>query len=702
MSFASGRRGSVSGQSGGDTKLRSLPGLEDMFNEFCSTKTKPELNGIAEMDGPTFAKLCRDSGLQAKGKLSSTSVDIIFSSAKVKGERKLTYTSFLEALNAAAKELGVPYESLAREVAHCSGPVFSGTAGTGFTASTIGRRASMSVEEIELPPPPDVKGLEDVFQAYNIFGGGDLKAMPNDKYIKLCKECGIIDSNYDTTSADLVFSKVKPRGERKIDYKMFMDVLNMIAYQKGASYESVAKTVISFGGPVNKGTKADAVKFHDDKNLWTGAYGAVIGRRASVKEQGIPWREAVKLPADTKGLKDVFTAFCSFGGNDPTSMDSQVYSKFCVDTKLYTYSNVKDADLVFFKAKKRGERRLTYDDFRLCLYGIAEDKGITYNELVSQVLKADGPNLRATKADAVRFHDDKSLYTGAQGAIHGRRASIRDNRPWREGRTATKVAGMEKVFNAFNVFGGGNPDQMSGDKFVKALKDSGLLGSKFTSQDADIVFSKAKKAPGVRTLEYEDFLLALECISEETGVAYMEICNALLRGGGPQNSGTEAEAVRFHDDKSLYTGAYGANIGRSATIKEVKNWKDGRIPKPVPGLEAVFKSFNSFAGGNAAAMTGEKWVKILRDSGIFDKYSKGPTEADIVFSKVKMPNARVLNFDDFLLAVECLAETVIGAPYYDVAEMLLHCEGPKASGTRAEACRFYDEKDISVRDRRHA
>lgn len=442
------------------------------------------------------------------------------------------------------------------------------------------------------------------------------------------------------------------------------------------------------------------MKFHDDKNLWTGAYGAVIGRRASVKEQGVPWRESVSVPPDVKGLKEMFTAFCSFGGNDPKTMDSQVYSKFCVDTKLYTYSNVKDADLVFFKAKKRGERRLTYDDFRLCLLGIAEDKGISYNELVTQVLKTDGPNLRATKAEAVRFHDDKSLYTGAYGAIHGRRTSVRDNKPWREGRVATKVAGMENIFSSFNVFGGGNADQMPGDKFVKALKDSGLLGSKFTSQDADIVFSKAKKSPNVRTLAYEDFLLALECISEETGVPYMDICNALLRGGGPQNSGTEAEAVRFHDDKSLYTGAYGANIGRSAPVREVRSWRDGRTAKPVPGLESVFKSFNSFAGGNAAAMTGEKWVKILRDSGLLEKYGKGTTEADLVFSKVKMPNARVLNYEDFLLAVECIAETCFNAPYYDVAEMLLHCEGPKASGTRAEACRFYDEKDVAVRDRK--
>jgi len=34
-----------------------------------------------------------------------------------------------------------------------------------------------------------------------------------------------------------------------------MDVLNMIAYQKGVNYESVANTIVACGGPVNKGTK---------------------------------------------------------------------------------------------------------------------------------------------------------------------------------------------------------------------------------------------------------------------------------------------------------------------------------------------------------------------------------------------------------------------------------------------------------------
>ena len=44
----------------------------------------------------------------------------------------------------------------------------------------------------------------------------------------------------------------------------------------------------------------------------------------------------------------------------------------------------------------------------------------------------------------------------------------------------------------------------------------------------------------------------------------------------------------------------------------------------------------------------------------------------------------------------------LASPKHEALAHCTHCEGPKASGTRAEACRFYDEKDITVRERRNA
>jgi len=47
----------------------------------------------------------------------------------------------------------------------------------------------------------------------------------------------------------------------------------------------------------------------------------------------------------------------------------------------------------------------------------AEKKGVDTEVLTAAIIKAGGPTFSGTKADQVKFHDDKSLYTGvyAQG-----------------------------------------------------------------------------------------------------------------------------------------------------------------------------------------------------------------------------------------------------------------------------------------------
>ncbi len=48
----------------------------------------------------------------------------------------------------------------------------------------------------------------------------------------------------------------------------------------------------------------------------------------------------------------------------------------------------------------------------------------------------------------------------------------------------------------------------------------------------------------------------MELIAEKKGVTAADVQNAILSVGGPQFAGTKADNVKFHDDKSLYTGVY--------------------------------------------------------------------------------------------------------------------------------------------------
>ena len=109
------------------------------------------------------------------------------------------------------------------------------------------------------------------------------------------------------------------------------------------------------------------------------------------------------------------------------------------------------------------------------------------------------------------------------------------------------------------------------------------------------------------------------------------------------SSGTVAEAVKFHDDKSMYTGAYAANVGAAKDTKVRADWKSGRN-KPVgpAGMKSVFNAFCAFGGGSSGAMDNAKFAKCCNDSGLINRKFTS-TDADIIFSKVKV-KGKVLRF----------------------------------------------------------
>ena len=59
--------------------------------------------------------------------------------------------------------------------------------------------------------------------------------------------------------------QVKTKGARKITFPQFVEALSLIAGKRGVSLREAAQTVVAANGPAVSGTKADYVKFHDDK-----------------------------------------------------------------------------------------------------------------------------------------------------------------------------------------------------------------------------------------------------------------------------------------------------------------------------------------------------------------------------------------------------------------------------------------------------
>jgi hypothetical protein len=113
-----------------------------------------------------------------------------------------------------------------------------------------------------------VHSLEDVF---NSFSAGKAE-MSNKEWLKVNKDCGLLDKKYTTTDVDINFSKIKTKTSKNISFQQFVDGLKLASEKKGLDFEKLKEMVCSSSGPIFKGTKADFVKFHDDKSLYTGVY----------------------------------------------------------------------------------------------------------------------------------------------------------------------------------------------------------------------------------------------------------------------------------------------------------------------------------------------------------------------------------------------------------------------------------------------
>ena len=120
-------------------------------------------------------------------------------------------------------------------------------------------------------------------------------------------------------------------------------------------------------------------------------------------------------------------------------------------------------------------------------------------------------------------------------------------------------AALRTVFDTYSVFGvtSAASQGMTSAKFMKIAKDARLPDKRLTTTDIDLAFTKYCPK-GAKKLTFDSFLTALDACAARKGVPPETVLGlvAALSASGPSNSGTQAQANKFHDDKSLYTGVY--------------------------------------------------------------------------------------------------------------------------------------------------
>ncbi|CAE7554473.1 TTN [Symbiodinium necroappetens] len=147
------------------------------------------------------------------------------------------------------------------------------------TSRLTGRRgrADTSLERHEENPgiltgQPKMAELADIAPIFSSYSASSSGEIDGRSFTKLCKDCSLVDRIFSSTDADLIFAKVVPKGQRRITIAEFEKALGLIAERRGCSQEDVMQRVADGAGPALEGTKAEAVRFHDDKTTYTGTH----------------------------------------------------------------------------------------------------------------------------------------------------------------------------------------------------------------------------------------------------------------------------------------------------------------------------------------------------------------------------------------------------------------------------------------------
>jgi len=294
------------------------------------------------------------------------------------------------------------------------------------TRTTDGRHARLAFMSAVGNADEEDDGLwakcEVVFQTY---AGGDGKFEARDLQ-KLCQDCVLFDRKFKRTDLDVIFTAAKSKGAKVINFEAFKDCVRGIAKKKGTPVKAVQAAVADredIGVQINA-TATDNVRFHDDKSTYTGMHArggthgedvsGATGRSARIKSGGVlDHSEQEELPWEP--TQEAFTLFCK----GDAYLDSREFTQMCEDCNLYNRKFTRaDADVTFNKVKNKGERKIDFGQFKDACISIAAKRATSVAD-VQKAIEDGKPQMKGvTEQDYVRFHDDKTTYTGMHVEVH--------------------------------------------------------------------------------------------------------------------------------------------------------------------------------------------------------------------------------------------------------------------------------------------
>jgi hypothetical protein len=293
---------------------------------------------------------------------------------------------------------------------------------TGSTSRTTAGRHATAVAAATSHDEGDGAKWADVQACFESFAGKD-KCLQGVEFAKFCKQSHLFNTTFTKHDVDLVFAKVVPRGLRAMQFDEFRCALMQVALKRECRTSEVQDIVIAAGGATFEGTKADAVRLHDDKTTYTGSHtanphhGDACGvekklsenRHAALVQRAAEQSAQQDVEGDWSEVKLFFDEFAK-----DARCSSVDLCKMLVDTGCIK-SNGKltktDVELVFSSKAPAGAKFIDFETFKDCLRVVACKLGTSVAELQDKIVHSEGAIYRGTQG-ASRFHDDKSTYTG--------------------------------------------------------------------------------------------------------------------------------------------------------------------------------------------------------------------------------------------------------------------------------------------------
>mmetsp|Transcript_56079 Transcript_56079/g.160993 ORF Transcript_56079/g.160993 Transcript_56079/m.160993 type:complete len:454 (+) Transcript_56079:102-1463(+) len=328
-------------------------------------------------------------------------------------------------------------------------------------------------------------------------------------FLRLCSECKLFSKFFQSSDAEGMFDKARPRGKHTIGYEALDKLLSKTAGHLKVPPSEVHEQVLK------------ARMFKSDASL------AGSTRRGLMPAEGpspAVSRQSSKSPCRSDDEEadgpwdEVEMAYTNFCKDRKPPMSGPEFARVCDEALFLMDNKIKRAecDIVFSTFMSKQTKQLDFNGFKRALRSISQKKDTPVRVLQQKIsLLKQGPKLVGTE-----FHDVAHLTDKA----HYRRKSVNAEYDIGEEDSWHWVKGSYDALDA-----GGGLDSVA---FRRMCEDVGLLDKSFPQADADIVFASHTRQK--RMASFEDFQNMLREVARRKQQPVEDVQKVIGYSSGPR------------------------------------------------------------------------------------------------------------------------------------------------------------------------